>query len=268
MKWFYRFDVRSRFLLSDMFGLVGLACCSSGAIAHELGWKTGPLAAWPGAIVPRVVLIGDTHGTREIPQYALRLIQDVSYKSPLVIAVELAPDTADLDCESYGTRLPKSWNSADSDGRTSISNARLVCGLQKLQRAGRIRLLYLDNIPRVKDFDSAAARKITAAMTKQPNAGVIVLAGNYHTRSDGGSIAASLKEAGIDVATATVSSASMVNTAWQCQKDGCGIHAVKMDFCPGDNSKKDVYWSMMSNGQWNYCLNFPKFTASAPVPSN
>jgi hypothetical protein len=214
----------------------------------------------------RTILIGEFHGTSEIPRLFAGLVRRTAAQRRVVVGLELPPSTRRLKCRPGG-RLPESWRAETQDGRTSAAMRDLVCELRSLARSRRVRLVYLDDEgERGSDFDARAAARFHNAARRRPSAGLI-LAGSFHTRNANGTIAYHLRALGTEVDTVVVSAPR--GAAWHCTDGGaCGPTDVRLNFCSQrPPTAERVYWYAVrtQGAQWNYCLSVPRLTPSAPA---
>jgi len=219
----------------------------------------------PGA----VLLLGEIHGTNEVPAYTSSLIRTLTRQSHLVVGLELNDDSAGLPCESgklraRGKPVPASWSYALADGRSSVAMAKLVCQAKELERKGLLSLVYLEGPGRDRDFDSKAAGYLDRVLKRYPNARALVLTGNFHALNNRPSMAWALRNLGYAVTTTTVSSGDRKAAAWQCQRDGCGLKSLDAALCPEHPGNSKSAWYPSQDPRWDKCVSFPHMTASFP----
>lgn len=81
-----------------LVGVLGLCACSSpptGAHAPQAPAAEPPLALSPGVGEPGgTVLIGDLHGTREIPAFVGRLVSTLAARQLVVLALDIPREVA------------------------------------------------------------------------------------------------------------------------------------------------------------------------------
>lgn len=209
-----------------------------------------------------VLIIGELHGTQEVPAYVGRLVQTEARRHAVVFGVEQREDTRHLPCSAAGS-YPNSWQSPLQDGRTSTAMHDMLCKVSRLRTVYPIRIVYLDEpAPSFSSLDQASARKFAAAFT-DPGALGIILIGNYHSRNSPASIAGFLRSVGLTVVSATTSTAASNATAWQCRSSGCAIQTGAADLC--NHRSSNPQWIKSPDPRWDYCLVLPTFTASPPA---
>ena len=137
-----------------------------------------------------ITLIGELHGTVEMPRTFADLVKSESAKSrkPIAVGLELPlPLQPVLDqavrerahCEQVHQRLfqSESWRKIN-DGRSSEAMLQLVCDLVALAESAKIKLFVFDTevAERNETMAAAIAAKVDSLKVKQ----VFILAGNLH----------------------------------------------------------------------------------------
>ena len=144
----------------------------------------------------RVLLVGEIHGTAEVPALVADLADALAAEEPLVVGLELPRDEQkriDAFLDSAGTGedraallAGKFWTRDYQDGRSSLAMLELLERLRQLRLRTPIEVLALDQVgAAVADGDArdqAMAEGLSAALKAQPKARALVLAGNFHTR--------------------------------------------------------------------------------------
>lgn len=212
---------------------------------------------------PATLLLGEIHGTREVPDQFLRFVEALSSRRrPLRVGLEMPVDTVRTGCSPASVADPF-WTNV-RDGRSSEAAWRLLCRLKALEARGRIRLFGFVVSPRPRSGHPYAA---AVAENVDTSDRALLLVGNFHARRSAGSLAADLEGRGHRVVTLTVSSEKA--TAWTCDKEGvCTARPFSANFCGGAIGGKTVRigrWSSPANAEfWDACLAFPTLTASPP----
>ncbi|HYI47546.1 MAG TPA: hypothetical protein VEX35_03690 [Allosphingosinicella sp.] len=234
-----------------------------------------PPSAEPGEGLPatapgQILVVGETHGSNEIPAYFLEQVRHMARSNFVTVGLELPGTSAQLRCTNRDwRRLPPGWTGEKQDGRTSRAMRALLCGLRDPSLARRVRVVYLDDLERGRDFDARAARRFLEASSGRHSHGLI-LTGNYHSRNNEGSLAWHLRQLGFDVRTVTVSSASA--ETWVCtgRPSSCGVRTSNINFCSGDpaDARRTRWYSNPGpRFAWDFCLSLPALTASPPALS-
>ena len=149
----------------------------------------------------RLMIIGELHGTSEVPALVAQLAERVSARKdgagkaqPVVLALEwqghetghqayLASDGTAADRQ----RLLASpfWTNAWQDGRASEAMLALLESVRVLARSGRPVQLATFDMEKgqiASDRDAGMAHNLRAIVQANPDARIIALAGNYHAR--------------------------------------------------------------------------------------
>jgi hypothetical protein len=142
----------------------------------------------------RMLIIGEMHGTKEVPALVADLAQRVGKTRPVVVALEwssgqtgheayLASDGSAADRKRM-LALPF-WSKPYQDGRASAAMLDLIESLRKQARAGaNVTVATFDQAdgqnPQERDKDMAD--KLRAIAASHTSARIIVLSGNYHAR--------------------------------------------------------------------------------------
>lgn len=144
----------------------------------------------------RVLLVGEIHGTVEVPALVADLADALAAEEPLVVGLELPRDEQkhiDAFLDSAGTGddraallAGKFWTRDYQDGRSSAAMLDLLERLRQLRLRTKLEVLALDQVgAAVADGDArdqAMAERLSAALDDHPKARALVLAGNFHTR--------------------------------------------------------------------------------------
>jgi hypothetical protein len=229
-----------------------------------------PSERLPATAPGQVLVVGETHGSNEIPAYFLDQVRHMARSHFVTVGLELPGTSAQLRCTNRDwRRLPPGWTRENQDGRTSRAMRALICGLRDRSLSRRVRVVYLADPVRGGDFDARAARRFLEASSGRPSAGLI-LTGNYHSRNNEGSLAWHLRRLGADVRTVTVSSASA--ETWVCagRPSSCGVRTSNINFCSRDPADaRRIRWHPSPDPRfaWDLCLSLPALTASPPALS-
>jgi hypothetical protein len=175
-----------------------LALASAPAIAHE-GDRAVANAAMlveTAASGHRLILLGELHGTREIPEFVGRLVGDYAQHGPVVLGLEV-PVSEQTAIEGFlssnGDKLAREallsntfWrrNDVQHDGRRNYDILDLIERLREMRASGRaVEILAYDNPDgshvTSEKRDSDMATRIRDAFGKTPRT-FLVLSGNVH----------------------------------------------------------------------------------------
>jgi len=215
-----------------------------------------------------VLVLGELHGTREIPAYFLALVRHAARGREIVVGLEL-PAEAGGQLRCAGRRpsaLPAYWARPVQDGRTSRAMRDLLCALRARNLARHVRIVFLDDPGRRQGFDAPAAERFNAAFTGRPAVGLI-LTGSYHARNVDGALPFHLRRRGL--AVRTVMTSAPAGEAWYCGADrSCGVQQARVNFCsqPGQAAGRTP-WTAIPDRRfvWDLCLSFARLSASPPA---
>jgi hypothetical protein len=193
----------------------------------------------------QTILIGEIHGTREMPGMVANLAcHAASRRRSVTVGLEI-PESEQPAFErflqSVGTegdrdallRDAEFWAPPYQDGRQSGAMLALVDRIRELRRGGApIRLLLFDGpVPENPglDSDAAMAYRILRARAERPEDVFVLLAGNAHTAKTGRAAGAHLVAAGVRLVSLNMAYARAA--AWCCLR-GCRVHEL-----PGGNDR-------------------------------
>jgi hypothetical protein len=142
----------------------------------------------------RWIVIGETYGTKEIPELFLDTICATAGKRRLIIAVDQpASDQSAIDAFTTSDGGPEAtraflaasmWNGQLKDGRSSQANFRMFEDLRRMRRAGQISAVVAlrpsvrEASPSPDDYEKAMADLLIE--NSQPGATVLALVGKEH----------------------------------------------------------------------------------------
>jgi hypothetical protein len=228
-----------------------------------------------GPPVP-IVVMGETHGTREIPAAFAQIVCRAAARRPngmTLVALEIpssAQASIDAFLESDGDAAARQaliheefWQREYQDGRSSISRVDLLDALRRYRAAGR-KLAVLAVDPGSEDparRDSRMASAIAEAIVSMHPEETLALVGDVHSRvlpgypwdpaADYRSLAAELRTKYPDLIGLHVTAAS--GSAWICTSDiaaECGIHPFRAREVEGrtprivlDPKERETGWS-------------------------
>jgi hypothetical protein len=154
-----------------------------------------PALDLPAEVLPPrgTLMIGDMHGTREIPAVVGRIAAAAVARQPVVVALELPTDisadvagflASDGSAERRRALLAGAWwQERYQDGRRSVAMADLLESLRALRAAGQpIEVVLIDPGGTEQETrEDGMTRNVIAARRAHPDAAMIVFAGNSHT---------------------------------------------------------------------------------------
>ena len=145
----------------------------------------------------RVLLIGEIHGTAQVPAIIASLATRMAVEErPLIVGLEL-PNTlqpelkkflasAGADADRKLLMADPFWQRDYQDGRSSVAMFELIESLRALAIKRDVRVLAFDVPEAAKlsgaERDQRMAGTIIAALKESAEARALILAGNFHTR--------------------------------------------------------------------------------------
>lgn len=154
----------------------------------------------------RLIVVGEMHGTREVPALVAEMADRWSAPRPakaqaLVVALEY-PQIESVHLQAYfdsdGGEQARNkllatpfWTRPAQDGRSSHAMLALIESVRKAGREGRLLKLAAFDMNAAQeaarvDRDEAMAQNLRAIVAANPSARVLALAGNYHARQRDG----------------------------------------------------------------------------------
>lgn len=148
----------------------------------------------------RVLLIGEVHGTAEVPaqvaELAARMLEG---GKPLIVGLEIWRGeqkridaylaSAGGDADRQRLLAGPFWQREYQDGRSSVAMAGLLESLRVLALKSKLTVIAMDADPYAQlseaGRDLAMAERIQSALKAKPKARALILAGNFHTRIQG-----------------------------------------------------------------------------------
>lgn len=232
--------------------------------AHELQSAAGE---------HRLVLLGEMHGTREIPDLVEHLVSAYAEQGPVLLGLEIPGSEQRtlhryLDSDGGGDArdallATRFWNirGDQHDGRRSYDMLDLVEHVRRLRQQGRdVSLLAYDSEPGPRSSpdarDRAMAARVRTAFNALPSGRMLVLTGNVHAMLERPEDAPAeiplamgywLRDSGpwaVDIKAER-------GHFWAC-RNGCG--ALPMRYGPASGPLADE--------PWHYRLVLPEFSVA------
>jgi hypothetical protein len=184
-----------------------------------------------------VLIVGETHGTTEIPPIFGSVVCAVAgrHAGRVIVGLELSPDALDsarvaagedsVDTRRATLDASPFWHNA-RDGRTSEAMFRLVRHLVALEEAGEIVLVGFDHrITGTEPFAQLAFAGIAAEAARQRDGHgdrFVLLTGNGHAQfgTDPASLGTPFADGGYRVDVVGLDHDA--GTAWVCSRGSCG----------------------------------------------
>ena len=178
-----------------LLGLFLLAFTGANALADSLESADAGIREAAGA--NRLILLGEKHGTREIPRLVGRLVDAYTLEGPVLLALEMpASEQAPLHryLASNGRAAARAalmstpfWTiqGDQHDGRRSHDMIDLVEAVRGLKSQGRDVSLMAYDVERgpplsANHRDQQMAKRVRAAFSALPRGRLLVLGGNVH----------------------------------------------------------------------------------------
>jgi erythromycin esterase-like protein len=226
----------------------------------------------------RLLLLGEMHGTREIPQLTGDVVERLSRSGPLLLALEihasehrslaayLHSDGSPAQREALRRRPYWSVPASRNDGRRSEDMLDLVEQVRSLRALGRdVAILPFDvanGDPRGAEWrDRAMAECLRRAWSALPNGRMLVLTGNVHAMRLRPAYAPPQMQTPMavdlqDLQPYSIDIAAQAGEYWACPSSGCGPQPVTPGAEGGRLDEAEAY---------DYRLVLPRFTAARPV---
>lgn len=226
----------------------------------------------------RLIVIGEMHGTREVPDLVAALVEKYSAQGPLALALEMertehdalarymASDGAAAAREELRRR--PYWNIADgsNDGRRSVDMLDLIESMRVLKAAGRDVAIAPYDIPPgtyrgSEDRERSMASYLHSIHRALPRGRMLVLTGNVHAMLQ----PRRLPGIGTTIQPMTyhlrglqpysIKISASTGEAWGCRSQhGCGPN-------PYSDSGKSGPWRG-ATGRYHFQVVLPAFSAA------
>jgi hypothetical protein len=278
--WLEETDMRSSILLALLLG-----CGSAAApppVVTPAGAPSPQTLDIPAAALPPhgTLMLGDMHGTREIPAFVGRLAAAVAARERVVLALEIPPTEAaavQAFVRSEGSAAARQrlvagpwWQAAYQDGRRSVAMTGLLETVRALRTAGKpIDVVAIDDGSEDAEAREAAmARNVIAARRAQAEAALIVYAGNLHTskhevRFRPGFAWMAMRVAAAGIPLVSLNARWADGTAWICSDavaEHCGVA-----FLGGAAEASGIVLAPSPDGQYDGWFGVGAVTASPPA---
>lgn len=236
----------------------------------------------------RLLIVGDYHGSNEIPDFVAQLTSDASVQRPVRLglemeAFELKPFQTYM--ASHGTATDRAALLHDDfwtvgEGRTSQAIVRLIESVRKLREQGR----NVDVFTTVPDYPGDAAISKAGGMDVYRSAGmaqiingkvqhgavrqlVIAFMGTAHSAYIGPARGkdSTVTERLLSNAPYLVNFDLHGGSVWNCQSAGCGQHELVDKAIPADGSRLLRKVQGKPGEPTQVWLQFPPLTSSPPA---
>lgn len=218
--------------------LLALSASAAGASCPDLPGA----AALFAPSMPRIVWVGEMHGTNEMPALFADLvcIAGESGRKAVVLLEREKGEQANWDgffASGDKARLTagESWHSDMQDGRSSGAMVALAERLRDYKAAGRLSAVQLMQRPWNErasgnyrlDNETSMADAVKQAAQDYPDAVILIYSGGLHARKTMSPFDKDLPLAASLLPAAEVTSIDVIGqagTAWNCFSSGCGVH--------------------------------------------
>ncbi|HYD27374.1 hypothetical protein [Brevundimonas sp.] len=259
-----------------------IAMVMAAALSAAPGCEPPPGTEALLAMDRRFIIVGEDHGTEEIPAAFARIVCAAAAQGPVIVALELAdvmqprldafleaPDDASAAAALHDTPF---WNLRIQDGRSSAAMLDMMQSVRRLKADGHDVSFsaFRPSDRRVEGFDQnydeleMAVRLARAAKTR-PRARVLVLVGDFHAmkaRIPGDDLlgaAALLPPA--DVVSLEV--AQQGGQSWSCVADRCGPRDIAPAYPRPD--ERGIVLRPSEDGLYDGVLALGPLTPSPPA---
>ena len=283
-------------MLAGALALGGLTGCASRADPRAGRTPEGcgpPIGGQEGLDAP-VVLLGESHGTAEIPALFGRLVCHAAARrrpQPIVVGLEIWTSAqAAIDTFLAGPGGPAAraalleqdfWRRDFQDGRSSAAMADLLEELRRHRASGLnlvVRAVDPPTFDSPSDRDARMAAAVMEAVTTRRPAQTLVLVGDVHSRVLPGypwdpaaaylSVGAHLRKEHAD--TVGLRTLSGGGSAWMCLSNDakdCGVRKVGIREIAGELPRIVLDPVALEATGWSGTLFLPALTASPPALS-
>ena len=232
----------------------------------------------------RVLVVGDWHGTVEIPAAFLGIVCEAANQGPVTVALEM-PETertlfrnalaAPTEEAARETFLYGDFgNPRSTDGRNSVAMLDMMVGFWRLKAAGRDIAIHpfmsVDSVIRGRDqawWELEMAYGMSRALADRPDARVVVFVGDLHARKKGYE---RFPDVGLPAAghlhasdTFTLHTAVQGGESWSCEAT-CGrrVNRGRHDAAP---EVRGIILGPVQDGAYDGLLAVGPTTASPPA---
>ena len=229
-----------------------------------------------------MVMLGDLHGTQEIPAFVGEVVTSLSAREPVVLALEIPRDLGPSLAAYLGSHGGPAarqaliagawWRDAYQDGRRSVALVSLIETARALRAAGRnVAVVAIDDpVSDSEAREEAMARNVIATREAHPAGAIVVYAGNLHTSRQEvgfrpGFAWMAMRVAAVGVPFTNLDPRWAAGTAWICQDAvaaNCGVKDVK-----GRETALGIRLERIKDGAYDGWFGVGPLTASPPAAS-
>jgi hypothetical protein len=226
------------------------------------------------------LVLGDVHGTREIPRFAGAVACEAARRGPTVLGLEVPADPKlDAFLASDGGAQAKQavlagefWQDPYQDGRRSVAVFELLDQVRRWRQQGLpLEVLFFDGVAHDGlTRDRVMADNVLAKQKVRPSATFVLMMGNLHARKTVGTPWGDKDYAWLSSmlpsSVVTLNVRAPLGTAWVCHSskpEDCGP-----DFWPagkGATGKPDLALGSNEGGAYDGWFDVEAATASPPA---
>lgn len=230
----------------------------------------------------RILVVGDWHGTVEIPAAFLGIVCEAAEQGPVTIALEMPETERTLFRNALAAPTEEAareiflhgdfGNPRSADGRNSVAMLDMMVGFWRLKAAGRDVSIHpfmaVESTISGRDqawWELEMAYGISRALVTRPDARVVVFVGDLHARKVG---YPRFPDVGLPAAghlhasdTLTLHTALQGGESWSCQPS-CGVQTSRGRH---DADARGIILGPVQGGAYDGVLAVGPTTASPPA---
>lgn len=232
----------------------------------------------------KILVVGDWHGTVEIPAAFLGIVCEAARRGPVTIALEMPETERTLFRNAMAARTESAaretflygdfGNPRSTDGRNSVAMLEMMVGFWQLKAAGHDVVIhpFMAVESRIPNRDQAwweleMAYGISRALADRPDSRVVVFVGDLHARKTG---YARFPDVGLPAAghlhasdTFTLHTAVQGGESWSCEAT-CGLRVNRGRHDAGPEVR-GIILGPVQDGAYDGVLAVGPTTASPPA---
>jgi hypothetical protein len=222
----------------------------------------------------RIVMVGEIHGTKEMPAEFLRLVCSAVQRGQAVaVGIEMADPGGTLaaymastgDTASRQALLKaRHWNGM-RDGRSSVAWLDMIEAFRTMrQRDLPLRIFALNDKPYTGDRDQAMAARLREEHAAHPDALILTYTGNIHNMLKGmAGLPAPMGALVADMEPVSIGLTSDAGQAWMCTgPNECGATGLPATL---ENGPPHAARPAARAGVYTLQINVGRITASPPA---
>ena len=232
----------------------------------------------------RILVVGDWHGTAEIPAAFLGIVCEAAKQGPVTVALEMPETERSLFRNALAAPTEEAaretflygdfGNPRSTDGRNSVAMLDMMVGFWRLKAAGYDVAIhpFMAVDSRITGRDQAwweleMAYGVSRALVARPDARVVVFVGDLHARKKG---YARFPDIGVPAAghlhasdTFTLHTAQQGGESWSCQPT-CGVQTSRGRHDAAADAR-GIILGPVEDGAYDGVLAVGPTTASPPA---